>query len=174
MTGCGCSQECCTHEFESSLKKRAKIASRRPKFRRSESNRFPRLGDGWRSSKGIRSKMRLKKRGRCPIVETGYRGPRLTRGLNPKGKVEVLVHTPEDVEFIDPYIMAIRIAASVGKRKRAEIIKRVEGSGVEIVNLRQYEKPKEEKVAQAEDQEGATEGTEASEESDEDQGGNKE
>lgn len=143
MTGCGCSQDNCMHEFTAMLRKRAEIASRRPKFRRSESYRFKRLGDKWRSSKGIRSKMRLKKKGRWPIVETGYRGPRMTRGLNPKGKIEVLVHTPEDVEFIDPSIMAIRISARVGKRKRAEIIRQAEEFGVEIVNLRQDEKPKE-------------------------------
>ncbi|MCQ8892348.1 MAG: 50S ribosomal protein L32e [Candidatus Methanosuratincola sp.] len=173
MTGCGCSQENCAHEFESLLRKRQKIASRRPKFRRSESNRFPRLGDKWRSSKGIRSKMRLKKKGKWPIVETGYRGPRLTRGLNPKGMIEVLVHTPEDVEFVDPCFMAIRIAASVGKRKRAEIIKRAEEFGVEIVNLRPDEKPKETK-ADVEGEEKPSEGTAASEASAEDQEGKKE
>lgn len=173
MTGCGCSQENCAHEFESLLKKRQKIASRRPKFRRSESNRFPRLGDKWRSSKGIRSKMRLKKKSRWPIVETGYRGPRLTRGLNPKGRIEVLVHTPEDVEFIDPYIMAIRIAASVGKRKRAEIIKKAEEFDVEIVNLRPEEKPKEAK-AELEREEEPSEATGASEASDKDQEGGRE
>ncbi|MEJ5292282.1 MAG: 50S ribosomal protein L32e [Candidatus Methanosuratincola sp.] len=173
MTGCGCSQENCAHEFESLLKKREKIASRRPKFRRSEANRFPRLGDKWRSSKGIRSKMRLKKKGRWPIVETGYRGPRLTRGLNPRGRIEVLVHTPEDVEFIDPYVMAIRIAATVGKRKRAEIIRRAEEFGVEVVNLRPDEKPKETKAEEVSEGEtpGSTEGPEAS---DKDQEGSKE
>jgi len=173
MTGCGCSQENCAHEFESLLKKREKIASRRPKFRRSEANRFPRLGDKWRSSKGIRSKMRLKKKGRWPIVETGYRGPRLTRGLNPKGRIEVLVHTPEDVEFIDPYVMAIRIAATVGKRKRAEIIRRAEEFGVEVVNLRPDEKPKETKAEEVGEGESpkSTEGPEASEK---DQEGSKE
>lgn len=140
MTGCGCSKEGCSHELDSMLRKRDKIARSRPKFRRSESNRFPRLGEKWRSSKGIRSKMRLKKRGKWPIVETGYRGPRITRGLNPKGKIEVLVHNPEDVEFIDPYLMAIRISGRVGKRKRGEIIKKAESMGLEIVNLRLKEK----------------------------------
>ncbi|MBC7127564.1 MAG: 50S ribosomal protein L32e [Candidatus Methanosuratincola petrocarbonis] len=173
MTGCGCSQDNCAHEFDSLLRKRKEIASRRPKFRRSESNRFPRLGDKWRSSKGIRSKMRLKKKGRWPIVETGYRGPRLTRGLNPKGRIEVLVHTPEDVEFIDPYMMAIRIAASVGKRKRAEIIKKAGEFGVEIVNLRPDEKPKEAKAEEKAEEEPSEE-TVASKASDNDQEGSKE
>ncbi|MDI9644473.1 MAG: 50S ribosomal protein L32e [Candidatus Verstraetearchaeota archaeon] len=162
MTGCGCSQECCSHSLESVLKKREQIARRRPKFRRSESNRFPRLGEKWRSSKGIRSKMRLKKKGKWPIVETGYRGPKASRGLNPKGKIEILVHTPEDVEFIDPEIMAIRISGRVGRRKRDEIIARAESLGLEIVNLRLNErkKPSEEEVTkegQGERVEGSTE-----------------
>jgi ribosomal protein L32E len=42
------------------IKKKDRISSERPEFNRSEYTRFPRLGNKWRSSKGIRSKMRLK------------------------------------------------------------------------------------------------------------------
>ncbi len=112
------------------------IASKRPDFVRSEAYRFPRLGDKWRSSKGIRSKMRLKKKSRAAIVETGYRGPALTRGLNPAGMREVLVYRVADLEETDPSEEVIRIAAAVGMRKRAEILAEAEKRGLYVVNPR--------------------------------------
>lgn len=121
--------------------------------------------------------MRLKKKGKWPIVETGYRGPRITRGLNPKGKLEVLVHNPEDVEFIDPYIMAIRISGRVGKRKRVEIIKKAESLGLEVVNLRLSEKKgtlaggvADEEEAEPKRNEDAGEGVQAESDLDEEEG----
>lgn len=135
------------------IKIRKKIAAKRPEFRRSEDFRFPRLGEKWRSSKGIRSKMRLKKKSRMPIVETGYRGPVEARGLNPKGLVEVIAFNVSDLEGIDPAVNAVRIAKAVGTKKRLEIIKAAQEKGLRIVNIRKSEKPKvEEEAAEAEDE----------------------
>lgn len=127
-------------KLSKSLKLREKISSERPPFKRSETHRFPRLGDKWRSSKGIRSKMRLKKMSRAAIVETGYRGPVLTRGLHPTGKHEIIVHRTEDLTAVNPDLDVVRIAGTVGTRKRLEILQRAKELNVLILNRRPLEK----------------------------------
>ncbi|MEM2881527.1 MAG: 50S ribosomal protein L32e [Candidatus Methanomethylicaceae archaeon] len=131
------------------LKIRKKISQKRPDFVRQEANRFPRLGEKWRSCTGIRSKMRLKKKGRAAIVESGYRGPVLARGLHPSGKREVLVYNLEDLDKIDPTTVVVRIASNVGKRKRLEIIEKSITLGVTVVNIRPSERALLEKPLEA-------------------------
>lgn len=131
------------------LKIRKKISQKRPDFVRQEANRFPRLGEKWRSCTGIRSKMRLKKKGRAAIVESGYRGPVLARGLHPSGKREVLVYNLEDLDKIDPPTVVVRIASNVGKRKRLEIIEKSKTLGVAVVNIRPSERALLEKPLEA-------------------------
>jgi large subunit ribosomal protein L32e len=139
-------------KLSKSLKLRKKISSERPDFKRSETHRFPRLGDKWRSSKGPRSKMRLKKMSRAAIVETGYRGPVLVRGLTSSGKHEVLIYRPVDLTAVDPDLEAVRIAAAVGTRKRLEILRKAEELKLQVINRRPSEKAekKEEKEIEIE------------------------
>ena len=127
-------------KLSKSLKIRKKISSKRPDFKRSETHRFPRLGDKWRSSKGIRSKMRLKKMSRSAIVETGYRGPVLVRGLNSSGRHEIIVYRVEDLTDVDRDMEAVRIAATVGTRKRLEILAKAEELKLRVINKRPSEK----------------------------------
>ena len=127
--------------LKKALRLKEKISSERPDFKRSETHRFPRLGDKWRSSKGPRSKMRLKKRSRSAIVETGYRSPTIARYLHPTGKAEVLVYRVQDLESVDHVGEIVRIAHTVGARKRLEIIEAANARRISIVNIRQSEKP---------------------------------
>jgi large subunit ribosomal protein L32e len=141
-------------KLSKSLKLREKISSKRPNFKRSEIHRFPRLGDKWRSSKGIRSKMRLKKMSRAAIVETGYRGPVLVRGLNASGKHEVIICRVEDLINLNRDLEAVRISATVGKRKRVEILKKADELMLAVVNKRPSERveKKEEEVKEKENE----------------------
>lgn len=139
-------------KLSKAIKIRNKI-KKRPDFVRQEAGRFPRLGDKWRGCTGIRSKMRLKKKGRPAIVETGYRSPVLARGIHPSGKREVLVYNVEDLNKIKPSTNIIRIASAVGKRKRLEILKRAETLGIIVVNIRPSEKPEEKPVEVKEEEE---------------------
>lgn len=137
------------------LKAKEKIDNERPDFIRSEHTRFPRLGKNWRSSKGIRSKMRIKKRSRAPIVETGYRGPSLVRGLRADGKAEVMVYRVEDLAKVDKETQVVRISGLVGKRKRNEILEKAKSLEVKVLNRRPSELKAE--VAKAEEAEAPTE-----------------
>jgi len=123
---------------------RERHKSKKPKFRRQESWRYKRVSEVWRKPDGIDSKMRKKVRGWPKSVEIGYRGPRVARGLHPSGYAEVLVRTVDDVNKIDPRTHAIRIAHTVGMKKRAEISLRAGEKGVHILNPLPEVKPEEE------------------------------
>jgi len=118
------------------LKLRERMKRKRPRFVRQESWRYVRVKENWRRPRGIDSKMRLKVKGwpRCP--EVGYRGPRAVRGLHPSGFEEVLVHNVEELQKVDPERQAVRIAHTVGGRKRAEIIAEAERLGITVLNPR--------------------------------------
>lgn len=114
------------------------IKKKLPRFIRQESWRYVRVKDSWRRPRGKDSKMRLHKKGRPPLVRIGYRTPKLVRGLHPTGFEEILVYNVKDVEtkVTDPERQAIRIAGSVGRRKRVMIIKYADEHGIRVLNRR--------------------------------------
>ena len=116
---------------------------KKPKFRRQESWRYKRVGDVWRKPHGIDSKMRKKVKGWPPSPGPGYRSPKKTRGLHPSGFVETRVQSVEDLGGIDPELQAIRIARTVGGRKRVEILALAKEKGIHILNPRTIREPEE-------------------------------
>jgi large subunit ribosomal protein L32e len=129
---------------------------KKPRFRRQESWRFKRVGDTWRKPHGVDSKMRKKVKG-WPVSPTvGYRSPKKTRGLHPSGFVEIRVQSVADLGGIDPELQAIRIARTVGNRKRVEIIALAEEKGIHVLNPRRLREP--ERVDEGEEIESLSEG----------------
>jgi len=104
----------------------------------------------WRRPDGVDSKMRIKKRGWPRSAEVGYRGPKAARYLHPSGHAEVLVRNVDDLDKIDPKTQAIRIAHTVGARKRVEITATARERSIRVLNPREEEKPREEAEAEAE------------------------
>lgn len=135
---------------ERALKLRERIKRKKPKFRRQESWRYKRVTEVWRRPDGVDSKMRKKVKGWPKSVEVGYRGPKEARGLHPSGYVEVLVQTVDDVEEVDPKTQAVRIAHTVGAKKRVEITARAKERGIYILNPKEEEK--EEEAAEKEEE----------------------
>ncbi len=122
-------------EKQKMLKLRAVINKIRPRFIRMNSWRLKRLEDTWRSPRrSLDNKIRLQRKGFPPLVKVGYRGPAMVRGLHPSGFEEVVVHTVEELEKVDPSRQAVRIASTVGRRKRIEIIKKAEEKGIRVLN----------------------------------------
>ncbi len=126
------------------LKLRMKLKKRKPDFLRPWHWRLKRLGTAWRRPKGLDDKHRLKRKGYPPPVEIGYRGPKAVRGLHPSGYEEKIVYNVKDLEGLDPSIHAIRIAHTVGRRKKAEIVKRALELGLKILNPGEFLREAEE------------------------------
>ncbi len=119
---------------EKQLSKNEYVKHKKPKFRRQESWRYKRVPDKWRRPHGIDSKMRKKVKGWPASPTTGYRSPKKTRGLHPSGFIETRVHTVDDLAGIDPELQAIRIARTVGGRKRVAILSLAEERGIHVLN----------------------------------------
>ncbi len=118
------------------LKLREEMNRRRPEFIRQESWRYVRVKENWRRPRGIDSKMRLRKKGKPPLVSIGYRNPKRVRGLHPTGFREVIVYNVKDLETVNPEKEAVRIGGTVGRRKRMEIIKKADELGIVVLNRR--------------------------------------
>ncbi len=121
---------------ERPLKKGKLSKHKKPKFKRQESWRYKRVKENWRKPRGIDSKMRKKVKGWPPSPNAGYRSPKKTRGLHPSGYVEVRVQTVQDLNGLDPETQAIRIARTVGGKKRVEILALADERGIHVLNPR--------------------------------------
>ncbi len=64
----------------------------------------------------------------------GYRTKAETRGLHPSGYKEIRVENLNDLEKVNIKTEAIRIGATVGKRKRNDIVKKANEKGIWILN----------------------------------------
>ena len=119
---------------EELLAARKKVSSKRPRFVRQESWRYDRLAVNWRKPKGKDNKMRKQKAGVPRLVKIGYRGPRISRGLHPSGYTDNLVFNVQGLSLFDPKKDAIRISATVGQRKKIDILSKASELGLKVLN----------------------------------------
>ena len=123
-----------TDAIRAAMRLRRDIARRRPRFYRQEWFRHPRLGLKWRKPQGGQSKLRRHMGWRINVVSIGFRGPKSSRGLHPSGFREILVHAPSELKGVDPKTHAIRIAGTVGGRKRQRILEDANELGLRVLN----------------------------------------
>ncbi len=142
------------------LKTRKRVKKNKPDFLRSESWRYVKLKESWRKPRGLDHKMRRKIKGWPPTVSVGYKGPKDARGLHPSGYREVLVHNTKEISKVDPKSEAARIAHTVGKKKRVQIIAEAKKREIFILNFASVEELVETEEAEPEEVEEAEEETE--------------
>ena len=106
----------------------------KPAFERQDHHKKKRVPSSWRRLRGGLSKRRRGIKGKGAAVKAGYRSPTAVRGLHPSGFEEVRVHRPEDLDGVDGDRQAVRIASSVGARKRERIEERAEDEGIRVLN----------------------------------------
>ncbi|NPA86200.1 MAG: 50S ribosomal protein L32e [bacterium] len=122
-------------ELQRLLKLKEELNRKRPEFLATGVwKNIKRVPERWRFPDSNHSKIRLQKKGRPKMPSAGYRNPRAVRGMHPSGYFEVLVHSKQELEGLDPAVHAVRIAATVGKKKRQEIIEEARKRGLKILN----------------------------------------
>jgi large subunit ribosomal protein L32e len=118
------------------LKVRDATDVRRPKFVRTASHRYWRVGRwvSWRRPRGQQSKQRRHYGYRPVVVSIGFGSPRATRGLTPTGFRPVLVRTAEALATLDPIRDAVLIARTVGTRRRLVLEEAARQKGLHVLN----------------------------------------
>jgi len=117
------------------LRTRERARNKKPAFLRPESWRDAKFSESWRRPRGLDNKVRQKVKGWPAAPSTGYKGPKFARGLHPSGYREVIVYNTGEVATVDSSTHAIRIAHTVGKRKRALIVAEAEKLQIKILNV---------------------------------------
>ncbi|MEM5829637.1 MAG: 50S ribosomal protein L32e [Candidatus Aenigmatarchaeota archaeon] len=107
---------------------------KKPEFKRWMSESLKRLKPSWRRPRGMHSKIRIRKKGKPKMPSIGYGAPKSLRFLHPSGFQEVLVSNLKDLEKVNPSKQAIRIAHTVGRKKRQEILKKAEELKIKVLN----------------------------------------
>ncbi|MEF8779542.1 MAG: 50S ribosomal protein L32e [Haloferacaceae archaeon] len=106
----------------------------KPQFNRQDHHMRKRIPSSWRRPRGDLSKQRRGIKGKGDTVEAGFRSPTAARGLHPSGFEEVRVFNTDDLEGIDPDSEAVRIASTVGARKRERIEEVCEDREIRVLN----------------------------------------
>ncbi|QIB75051.1 50S ribosomal protein L32e [Halogeometricum borinquense] len=106
----------------------------KPQFNRQDYHKKKRTPTSWRKPRGNLSKQRRGIKGKGDTVEAGFRSPKAARGLHPSGFEEVHVHNVDDLEGVDGDTEAVRIASSVGARKRERIEEAAEDREIRVLN----------------------------------------
>jgi large subunit ribosomal protein L32e len=123
-------------ELKRLLSVRDVLSGRRPKFVRTASHRYWRIGrwESWRAPKGLQSKQRRHYGYRPFVVRIGYGSPKATRGLTPTGFVPVIVQTESEIAKLDATRDAAVIARTVGTRRRLVLEEACRKRGLHILN----------------------------------------
>lgn len=119
-------------ETERLLGKRAQEGT--PAFKRQDHHMKKRTPESWRRPRGNLSKQRRGIKGKGQTVEAGFRTPKAVRGRHPSGFEEVRVFNTDDLDGVDGDTHAVRIASTVGARKRERIEEQAEDAGIRVLN----------------------------------------
>ncbi|MEM0481017.1 MAG: 50S ribosomal protein L32e [Candidatus Aenigmatarchaeota archaeon] len=108
-----------------------------PEFKRRHKENIKRLKGKWRKPRGHQSKQRKHMKGKPKVVRIGYGAPKGLRFKHPSGFYEILIKSLKDLEKLkelDKNAYAVRISSNLGKKKREEIVRKVEELGFKILN----------------------------------------
>lgn len=119
---------------EKAIRLRRKAKRNKPEFLRQNWFRFPSLGKKWRAAKGNQSKLRMHKKGKGFEPQPGYGSPSAARGLHPSGLSEIIAYNTAALNNIDSRTQCIRIASTVGSKKRQEILKKAAELNIKVLN----------------------------------------
>jgi large subunit ribosomal protein L32e len=133
-------------EFQRLMKVRKRQKSKKPNFIQTDQHKKKRLKKYWRRPKGLQNKKRRYILGKGGMARVGFGSPVAVKGLHPSGFQDVLMSRVQDLDELDPGTQAVRIARTVGQRKRMEIVNKARSLGLKILNPPVETAPIEEEV----------------------------
>ncbi|KQC04093.1 MAG: 50S ribosomal protein L32e [Methanoculleus sp. SDB] len=119
-------------------------ARNRATFKRQGLSRKKKLDDTWRRPRGLQSKQRKQYRAKGRHPKPGFGAPASVRGYHPSGYEEVRVCNVADLEGLDAATQAVRIAGTVGNRKREAIQVKSLEYGLKVLNPKEIVSPEAE------------------------------
>jgi len=128
------------------LNVRKKQKAKKPNFVQTDLHKKKRLKNYWRRPKGLHNKKRRYILGKSGMARVGYGSPVAVKGLHPSGFQDMLMSRVQDLDELDPSTQAVRIARTVGQRKRMEIVNKARSLGLKILNPPTEMHPVEEEV----------------------------
>jgi len=110
------------------------MKKKKPKFNVMNLGFFKSVKARWRKPRGTHNKKRIgfKWTGASPRI--GYRNPADVRGFHPGGKREVLICNVKELDGLKDVF--VRIASSVGARKRQALESKAKSMNLTVLNLR--------------------------------------
>ena len=120
------------------LELRRKLKKKKPKFLRQDAHRVKKLAKKWRKPKGRHSKMRFKLRSYRKQPSIGYSSPRKVRGLDSKGRIEVIVNNIQGLDKIKQNEVIV-IGSTVGTKKKVQILKKIQEKKLTVKNVKDIE-----------------------------------
>jgi len=106
------------------------------RFKRDGYGKKRQLSDSWRKPRGQHNKQREQKKAKGAHPKPGFGSPVAVRGMHPSGFFEVLVSSIKDLEGLDAKTQAVRIAATVGDKKRVALQEAAIAAGLKVLNAR--------------------------------------
>lgn len=129
------------NEMKKLLDVKAQKRAKKPEFlqRSFKKSKLVRVRGKWKHPRGLHNKLRRKRKGIGPRVQTGYKMPEMVRGLLGNGLKPVVIATVAAVKNLDPKKEAAVLQATVGKKKRLAIVKEAMKHNVPLVNIKDPE-----------------------------------
>ncbi|NYT01523.1 MAG: 50S ribosomal protein L32e [Methanosarcinales archaeon] len=114
------------------LRVRARQKGKKPEFRRHDSHKKVKLSESWRKPRGLHNKLRRQISAKGSLVKPGYGSPKAVKGFHPSGLREVLVRCASDLQTAEG--CAVRIASTIGMKKRIDIEAMARDMKLKILN----------------------------------------
>lgn len=122
-----------TNEKQRLLKVKATLKRRQPKFIRQDAHKRS-MKEGWRSPKGLHSKIGDNRKGYRKPLRGGYQTPVAVRGLDKAGLRPTNVATIAALAALDPKSHSVILNGQLGGRKKLTIIEAARAKGFAIAN----------------------------------------
>ncbi len=121
---------------EKKTKAKRIVKKKKPKFNVPNLGFFKSVKARWRKPRGTHNKKRMKFQFMGALPKIGYRNAAKTRGMHPGGSREVLVNNLAELESVGEAKVVVRLASTLGGRKRKALEERAKTLKLVILNMK--------------------------------------